>query len=617
MKLTADQIEWKLSMGGVKCSNSGDWVRIFECPFCGSTSRWPLGVNPETGGFVCHRCDATGNFNALLEKLNIATDESEIVPKAAPQKKKRSAASKVPTEDDVRQAHEVLMSNNDFVSHFQSSRGISPETLSTFQVGVVERRGKPFQQIPYFRKGKVQYVKLKRSWVEASGKKKKMIVREPKGSSTQLFNIDACIGNKKVLVVEGEEDCMVLSQNGIRNVVSLPDGAQPRFDSTRKWLDDLERFKEIVICLDCDEAGEAGSVALAEALGKERCRIVEYPRMNSSVTGKQMTDACDFARDGKLNELLRAIQGAAPEEHPLVDHVASDRAMQELRQDHEGGAPHGYPSGWRCFDSLLGGIRTGELTVLTGHTGSGKSAFGTSLMVQMAALGVPVVGASFENSPLDFRWRIMQRIVGKYPHVRPDGSGVAMSRVERENGLAVLAELPLYVVDKFGSMETKEFVEICEYAKRRLGARFVLLDHLHFMTQGALDRERFVLSESIHKLKETAIKLDLAVWVVCHPSRNARDKKSPDATDLHGSAALEQVADNVVAVQRVPEEEAEGKLAARVHLLKLRRGRSGRLGACDMEFNPSSESLVDPSAGIMKINGITSEEKADAEMGDF
>jgi replicative DNA helicase len=178
-----------------------------------------------------------------------------------------------------------------------------------------------------------------------------------------------------------------------------------------------------------------------------------------------------------------------------------------------------------------------------------------------------------------------------------------MSRVERERGLAILSELPLYVVDKFGSMATNEFVGICEYAKRRLGAKFVLLDHLHFMTQGALDRERFVLSESIHKLKETAINLDLAIWVVCHPSRNAREKKSPDTTDLHGSAALEQVADNVVAVQRVPEDEADGRLAARIHLLKLRRGRSGKLGSCDMEFSPASESLIDPVAGIMKIDG--------------
>ena len=607
MKLKAEEIEWKLTQGGVKCSNSGDWVRIQECPFCGSSSRWPLGVNPETGGFVCHRCNATGNFNALLEKLGVKPDEAEKVSKAVSRPKKNAAATKVPTDDEIRSAHERLMSNNDFVSHFQSSRGITPDTLSTFRVGVVERKAKNFQQIPYFRKGKVQYVKLKRSWLDPKGKKKKMIVREPKGSTTQLFNIDSCIGDKKVLVVEGEEDCMVLSQHGVRNVVSLPDGAQPRFDSTRKWLDDLERFKEIVICLDCDEAGEEGSRALSEALGTQRCRIVEYPRIESQVTGSQMTDACEFAREGKLNELLRAIQGASPDEHPLLDHVASDKAVDELRQDHEGGAPHGYESGWKCFDSLMGGVRTGELTILTGHTGSGKSAFGTSLMVQMAALGVPVVGASFENSALDFRWRIMQRIVGKYPHVRPDGSGVAMSRIERERGLSILSELPLYVVDKFGSMATNEFVGICEYAKRRLGAKFVLLDHLHFMTQGALDRERFVLSESIHKLKETAINLDLAIWVVCHPSRNAREKKSPDATDLHGSASLEQVADNVVAVQRIAEEEAEGRLGARVHLLKLRRGRSGKLGSCDMEFSPASESLIDPVAGIMKIDGGSDE----------
>ena len=555
MKFTAAEIEWKLSSSGLRCDSSGDWVRLFECPFCSSTSRWPLGVNPETGGYVCHRCNTTGHFDSLLEKLGIQTDVTTVVPKAVSRPKKSKAASRVPSGDEIAEAHQRLMGQPDFLLHFEKSRGISPSTLSTFNAGVVERKGKMFQQIPYYRKGQVSYVKLKRSWEDAKGKRHKMIVREPKGSTTQVFNIDACVGNKRVLVCEGEEDCMVFTQNGMRNVVSIPDGAQPRFDSTRKWLDDLERFKEIVICLDNDETGRLGSLALAKALGEKRCRIVEYPAAKSEKTGEALTDACDYAREGKLTELLRSIQGAATEDHPLVDHVASEAALEELRRDHEGGAPHGYTTGWKCFDKLIGGIRT----------------------------------ASFENSALDFRWRILQRIVGKFPHTRPDGSGVAMSQVEREHGLAVLSELPLFVVDKFGAMETAEFIEICEYAKRRLGASFVLLDHLHFMVQNAMDRERFVLSESIHRLKETATKLDLAVWVVCHPSRNARDKKSPDSTDLHGSASLEQVADNVVAVQRIPPEESDGRLMANVHLLKLRRGRSGSLGCCTMEFNPAAE----------------------------
>ena len=608
------EIESGFSAAGLHHSRSGSWVRLKQCPLCQSKARHPMGVNSDTGGFICHSCGETGAFGSLMRRLGVDVGK-KVEDSAIHVKPKKKTIPKGPKLEDIATASSTLLENSDWVDFFQKSRGINEQSLKEFRVGVVERRGKTLQQVPYTRKGKPTYCKLKRSWIDEKGKRQKMILREPRGAESHLYNIDNCIGKKKVLVVEGEEDAIVLSQNGIRNVVSLPDGAHASYQSRKSWLDDLEKFDEITICLDSDEAGRKGSEALADVLGRTRCRVVDYPLVYAQDGKTQLKDACEFAACGKLNELVRSINSSTGDEHPLVDHVASKDAMEELREDHEGGAPHGFTTGWGCFDSLIGGIRTGELTVLTGHTGSGKSAFGTCLMVQLAALGVPVMGASFENSPLDFRWRILQRIVGKYPHVRPDGSGAAMTKSEREEGLQILEDLPLFVINKFGSMDTEEFVKICHYAKRRLGVNFILLDHLHFMTQGALDRERFVLSESIHSLKQAATSLDMAIWVVCHPSRNARDKKNPEATDLHGSAALEQVADNVVAVQRIEPENESSKMMAKVHLLKLRRGRSGRLGSCPMIFDPASEALIDPAAELFKIGN--SDFAQGNEVGDF
>lgn len=605
-----DEIETGIRDAGLSFRRMGTWRRIVPCPLCRSASREPMGINTETGGYICHKCGQTGHISQLLEELGLNIGD-RIEESAIPEKKKKPP--KMPLIEDITAATAKLFDNQAWVDSFNSNRGISDRSLRDFRVGVVERKGEVFQQIPYSRKGKQTYNKIKRSYTDENGKRQKTIIREPRGAESHLFSIDNCIGKKKIVVVEGEEDAIVLAQSGVRNVVSLPDGAHASYKTRKPWLDDLEKFEEIVICLDADTAGRKGADALAEVLGRTRCRIVEYPLIYTADGKTQLKDACEFAAAGHLAELARAISLAPEEDHPLVSHVASEEAIDELREDHEGAAPHGFTTGWECFDSLIGGVRAGELTVLTGHTGSGKSAFGTCLLVQLAALGVPVMGASFENSPLDFRWRILQRIVGKYPHIRPDGSGLAMSKSEREQGLQILKELPLHVVNQFGSMDTAEFIKICEYGKRRLGVKFILLDHLHFMTQGALDRERFVLAESIHALKQAATSLEMAIWVVCHPSRNARDKKNPEATDLHGSAALEQVADNVVAVQRIEPEGPNQRMMANIHLLKLRRGRSGRLGSCPMFFDPSSEALIDPSSELVRIGSAPEEN----EVGEF
>ena len=248
-------------------------------------------------------------------------------------------------------------------------------------------------------------------------------------------------------------------------------------------------------------------------------------------------------------------------------------------------------------------IVAGEVTIVTGHTGSGKSAFTTALLTQVAAAGVPSVGASFELTATDFTWRIMQRIVGKYPHARRDGSGahLAMSPDDREAGIEVLQEMPLYLVDKFGGLPVAEYIDAMRFAQRRYDASFFLLDHLHFMTQGAGDREQYVLKDAIHALKDAARELDVALWVVCHPSRHARDKKTPEATDLHGSASLEQVADNILSVRRIVPENFDDPPMAQIYLLKLRRGRSGKLGNWTMEFNRAAESMQETGTGFRPI----------------
>lgn len=597
---------------GWKYKMTPEYVQM-DCPANCGGKRHPFAIHRETGGGSCRKCGWRGGLDAL-KRLTGEPTAMQILPVSAP----RKPTVAPPDANEWRAAHERLMANPQAIAYLQETRGISQETAQAFRLGMIEHpKTGTMASVPYFKEGRFIYSKVKKS----TNSGKKIVFRYPSGQASWLFNADQLKGTNRVVITEGEEDCIVLAAAGVANCVSVPDGCDLG-KGEAEWLDVLEKFREIVIAFDRDDAGLAGSAKLAKRLGRERCRIVEYPSHHDPYLERELKDPCEFSSRGILDECVKAIKDAPAHNHPLLQQVADDAALDELRADHEAGDPHGFPTGWASLDEHMGGIRGGEITIVTGHTGSGKSALTTALLTQVSAAGVPSVGASFELTTLDFRWRIMQRIIGKFPHVRRDGSGaaLAMTKGDREKGIEVLQELPLWVVNKFGGLPVQEYIDLIRFAKRRYDCRFFLLDHLHFMTQGAGEKEQFVLKDSIHALKDAARELDVAIWVVCHPSRHARDKATPEATDLHGSASLEQVADNILSVRRCVTDNPSDKPMAQVYLLKLRRGRSGKLGSWMMEFNRAAESMQEVGRGFIPITarrGNVSKGEGQVEMEEF
>ena len=571
------------SAKGWQVHDEGDWIRLGRCPIptCGSTARRPFAFRADTGAATCHRCGWSGGLFLLKQALG------DLISPAAGTSRPRVIA--LPSPKVWQDAHAALLGDDRLLAAYRARRGLTLDTIKRFRIGIRDvGEGRIATVVPYFGAGgRFLYAKLKVRMPDGS----KRVWREPKGTDSALYNGQELAGNEAVVVCEGEEDCAVLTQLGIENVVSVPDGANIRQDGGSTWLDALEAFAEITIAFDRDDAGRTGAEKLARVLGPSRCRIVEWPE-----TDAELKDPTDFLVAGRGGELLTAINDSHVPDNPLVQHVADDAGIADLIADHENPNPHGISTCWPCVDRYLGGVRSGELTIVTGHTNSGKSAFVTNLATQVAAGGTPVVSASFEMTAVDYRWRVLQQIVRKYPHARADGSGLAMTTSERDLGIEVMRELPLYIVNHFGGMSVATFIDLMRYASRRYGARVFVLDHLHFMTQAAGDKERFALSNAIHELKTATIELTVALMLVAHPSRHARDKESPDGTDLHGSASLEQVTDNLVTVARKRDAENDNYGTAVVAVKKLRRGRSGRLGSFEMSFDRAAESFRDPDA---------------------
>lgn len=282
-----------------------------------------------------------------------------------------------PPQELAERLHKNLLDNRSRLDFFLQWRVLSEETIRQFMIGYDFERKRGFS-FPYFERGRLVSIKYK-SFTPGTGEKfiQKWVERDREGNQipnletkSTFYNVDKLRGNDRVIVVEGEEDCMVLTMHGIPNVVSLPNGCK---GLSGQFLDTIEPFNDIIICLDNDQPGLDGAMALVDKLGKARCRVatlpdgILYPPGPWGPAG-EAKDISDFQRAGEICIVLNCIEDAPAFRHEKISHISD--YIEPLREEFLNGTrSRGISTGFPSLDSLIGGRRPGELTVISGNTG--------------------------------------------------------------------------------------------------------------------------------------------------------------------------------------------------------------------------------------------------------
>ena len=580
-------------------SREGDWLRLARCPICGSESRKPFALNAKTGAGKCHRCGFVGGLSAL--KIN----QGDLVGNVTPKKKYIK-----PPQGLWKEYHDTLLSHPVALRYLNDKRHIGLESVQKFKIGY-DKDHKRFCY-PYFEKGELVSIKYK--WVDrASGEKRIARWKGDKDEATKatLYGIDLVSGSSRIVICEGEEDCIVLDRAGVKNVVSIPNGAD---GSVGDFLDAVEHFSEVVIVLDNDEVGKRGTQKLCEAIGREKCRIVSFP---VDVEGNPK-DPTDFMRMGKIDLLIAAIESAPIFTHDKVAHLSE--FIQELRDDFlYGDRTRGVSTGYPIFDELVGGRRPGELTVVFGGTGSGKSTFCNNLCLNWANSGEAVLLASFENTRKAMMRKFAEMITGHWYHERNDTSGASMTIDELDRACEVMIELPIFMVNIFGAMNVDDFISCVSYAKRRLNSSVAILDHLHFMLDvRRAEDTNITIDKAMRKLKTAAVDHYMSIVAVAHPKKADSDTGIYTVQDLKGSSTISQEADNIWMVWRDRNlsglDPRVGR--AKVYCLKC-RDEAGTEGEVELGFVLAGQRFVDLTQDPDSLKIEPAEAPNEPEIEDF
>jgi len=242
----------------------------------------------------------------------------------------------------------------------------------------------------------------------------------------------------------------------------------------------------------------------------------------------------------------------------------------------------GCPTGYCDVDDLLGGLRPGELTIVGGRPGHGKTAFGMMAAVNAAKAGKRVLYISLEMSSIELAERMLaaEARIDLY-RLRRSMIGCDQ-RAELVESSARLAGLPLFF-DDASSRTMLQIGSVARRQARRTGLDAIFVDYVQLIHP---DSTREPRQEQVAKIsrrcKTLARELGVAVIIMAQVNRESASAcKAPRLSELRESGSLEQDADVVLFVFRpadydptkrnldVPGEEAE------LHVAKHRNGPTG------------------------------------------
>lgn len=327
-----------------------------------------------------------------------------------------------------------------------------------------------------------------------------------KNAEKVFYNINSIANTDTAIIVEGEMDVLSLVECGIRNVVSVPNGAtitRNNLDYLDNCIDYFAEKEKVIIAVDSDEAGQALQNELIRRLGAEICHTVEfgdYKDANEALVGA----GADFVRKCISNA------SAVPLEHVVTLKEIDD----ELKDFVHNGFKPGFQVGLQNFDSIFS-TYTGQFITVTGVPSSGKSDFVDRMCVGYNRnYGWKVAYASPENQPVFLHGhKLIRKFWGGMPTKEDIGSEKWNQVTGHVNDNFFFIDMERYTLEHV----LKKGAELV----KRKGIKVLVIDPFNKVTgegKNQMNVNDYTM-EYLAKIDAFCRKYDVLVFIVAHPTK--------------------------------------------------------------------------------------------------
>jgi twinkle protein len=361
------------------------------------------------------------------------------------------------------------------VEEWFEQRGITKQTLADLLVGegqeFMPQTGKSENTIQFNYYMGDQLINIK----YRDGRKNFKLY---KGAEKVFYNINSIVGYDACVIVEGEMDVLAMHEAGVKNVISVPNGATLNSNNL-DYLDNcIDYFAEVCYLVDFDDCKDANDY------------LVKY---------------------GK-SALRNVIDNVRPV--PLEGVSTLKDIEDELKDFVKNGFKPGFQIGLNNFDKIFS-TYTGQFITVTGIPSSGKSDFVDQMVVGYnQAYGWKTAYASPENQPVYLHaHKLMRKHWQDMPAVGDIGGNKWDQVTEHVNDNYFFIDMDKYNLE---SVLRKG----AELVKRK-GIKCLVIDpfnKVRDVNANSDDVNRYTM-DYLQKIETFCKKYDVLTFIVAHPTK--------------------------------------------------------------------------------------------------
>lgn len=216
----------------------------------------------------------------------------------------------------------------------------------------------------------------------------------------------------------------------------------------------------------------------------------------------------------------------------------------------------GYPTEYRDYDELTGGLHNSELTVVAARHSMGKSSFVLNLAINLASNNIPVLFVSYDMDSAT----ISERLISSYAEI--DSTKIRSGEIRMSQD----AEKIIKAIDDIGNLTEngilniipdytfnfKKLSEEIRNFKAEHNEGVVIVDYFQLIELEKSEDRYTELTNMAASFKRLAMEIKMPLILVSQVSKKREDEqnKRPRLSDLAECDALAQHSDNLIFIYR-------------------------------------------------------------------
>lgn len=529
---------------GIRTKIVGNELRFKKCPYCKSEKdKDTFAINLTTGQFNCKRstCGAHGNMITLHRDFGFSLGNyvDEYFDRSRPFRIFPRREKPVPKDKAV---------------EYLASRGISKDICAKYHI-TTKKDDDNVLVFPFYDDAdNLTFVKYRKTNFDPEKDKNK----EWCFANTKpiLFGMDQCnLENKTLIMTEGQIDSLSVAEVGYENAVSVPTGVKG-FTWVPYCWDWLQQFETLIVFGD----REGDNITLLDDMTARFNGLVKHVRLEDY---KDCKDANDILRKYGREQVKACIDNAVPVEIKEIKDITEIKRVNisDLEK---------FDTGIEGLNRVIGGFYMGQVVLLTGERGKGKSTLASQFGTMAVKSGYNVFFYSGELLDWYFRTWIDLQVAGpdhingiRNPYGDYDYSvdGNVYPDMEKWYG----GRMKIYDNNIVQDDEHDDLLKTIVKTITRYSCRVIFIDNL--MTamddnlSADLNRQQTAF---VRELTHIAKRFNVLIFLIAHPKKVQNGKSTFTNDDVSGSSNITNLVDVVLRYDVPEKKEGDGALPPRM-----------------------------------------------------